>query len=112
MASVDAFTILQKHFQINRKQFYYLRGKLTKNTSFGEYLDELRGKGCIVAYENWPEAYPMPQVLLIMTKAMQDNYKVFADSVMFDITYKLCSVSIDDKGKLTFWNVGIFATTI
>jgi spore coat polysaccharide biosynthesis protein SpsF (cytidylyltransferase family) len=35
MASADAFTILQKRFQLNKKQFYYLRGKLTKNTSFG-----------------------------------------------------------------------------
>jgi hypothetical protein len=53
MASPDAYTVLQKRFQLNKKQFYYLRGKLTKNTSFGDYLEELRGKGCIVAYERW-----------------------------------------------------------
>jgi len=39
MASADAFTIIQKRFQLNKKRFNYLRGKLTKNTSFGEYLE-------------------------------------------------------------------------
>jgi hypothetical protein len=41
MASPDAFTILEKKFQINRKQFYYQRGKITKNSSFKDYLKEL-----------------------------------------------------------------------
>jgi hypothetical protein len=54
----------------------------------------------------------MPDVLLIMTKTMQDYYRVFAETVMFDITYKVCSVSITQNGTAKYWNVGVFATTI
>ena len=54
----------------------------------------------------------MPDVLLIMTKTMQDNYNVFGDTVMFDITYKVCSVSVQSNGGDKYWNVGLFATTI
>ena len=73
----------------------------------------MRSKGSIVAYESWQEQRPMPDVLLIMTKTMQDNYNVFGDIVMFDITYKVCSVSIPtSEGQDRYWNLGIFATTI
>jgi hypothetical protein len=31
---------------------------------------------------------------------------------MFDITYKVCSVSIPHNGGDKYWNVGMFATSI
>lgn len=54
----------------------------------------------------------MPQVLLIMTKNMQKNYQTFGQSIMFDITYKVCSVAVMQGDSERFWNVGLFATSI
>lgn len=51
MVSTDAYPVLHKEFQINKKQFYYLRGKLTKNTSLSDYLKELKEKKYIVAFD-------------------------------------------------------------
>ena len=42
MASPNAYHVLNAKYQINRKQFYYLRGKMTKNSSMADYIKELR----------------------------------------------------------------------
>ena len=54
----------------------------------------------------------MSDVLLIMAKTMQVNYNVFGDTIMFEITYKVYSVSVQSNVGDKYWNVGFFATTI
>ena len=47
-----------------------------------------------------------------MTKSMQEYYFQYGDAVSFDITYKVCSVTVDvDDEKMTTlrWNVGLFS---
>ena len=51
MASPNAYDVLHKKFQVNKKQFYYLRGKMTKNTSMIDYIKEIRERGWIAAYD-------------------------------------------------------------
>ena len=68
-------------------------------------------------YQEWPENYPMPPVVLIVSAEMKNNFNHFGDAVSFDITYKTCNYYVevaDDKGvkKPIHWNLGVFSVFI
>jgi len=113
MDSPDAFKVLEKQFQLNKKQYYNLRQKLHSEIPVVETFKELEKKGYLIGYGEWKEDYPLPDVLLVMSPQMQANYHTFGDAVSFDITYKCCSYFIlNQEGKEKYWNLGVFSVFI
>ena len=113
MDSPDAFKVLEKQFQLNKKQYYNLRQKLHSDIPVAETLKELEKKGYLIGHGEWKEDYPLPDVLLVMSPQMQANYQTFGDAFSFDITYKCCSTFIiNQEGKEKYWNLGVFSVFI